>query len=237
MKAVLQALLDLQEVDRDLFRTQEELKRLPRERADRRAELDRRIAKINESRSEAKKLRVRIKELEDLATVSRQRVRKVEGEAAGARSDMALLAAYQHEIRNLKRGISDAEEEGLRLLEQAENIDKDAAALQARLDEDEKVFAEFAQNVENEMNAAEARRAKLAKMKSDRLKGATIPPDALATYTRLLAAREGLALSHLEGRICQSCYMEIPTNQVVRVARGSEIVQCPSCDRILYVQR
>ena len=39
------------------------------------------------------------------------------------RSDMALLAAYQHEIKTLKRDISSAEEEGLGLVEQAESAE------------------------------------------------------------------------------------------------------------------
>jgi predicted nucleic acid-binding Zn-ribbon protein len=29
--------------------------------------------------------------------------------------------------------------------------------------------------------------------------------------------------------------MEVPTNMVVRVSRGADLVQCPSCDRILYI--
>ena len=38
----------------------------------------------------------------------------------------------------------------------------------------------------------------------------------------------------LEGRICQGCYMQIPPNLGVQLARGASLVQCPSCDRILY---
>jgi predicted nucleic acid-binding Zn-ribbon protein len=29
--------------------------------------------------------------------------------------------------------------------------------------------------------------------------------------------------------------MEVPVNLVVRVQRGTELVQCPSCDRILFL--
>ena len=97
MQAVLQALLALQEIDRDIFRTQRELSRLPAERAARKADLDRRLAQLADVRARAIAVRVRIKEIEDLTTTQRQRVRKVENEAAGSRNDMALLAAFQHQ--------------------------------------------------------------------------------------------------------------------------------------------
>lgn len=234
MQSVLRALLDLQDVDRELFRVQQELKRLPQERTAKQAELDKQLARITDKRTEVKSLRVRIKEIEDQTTVQRQRVRKVENEAAGSRADVALLVAYQHEIRTLKREISNSEEEGLRLMELVETLEKDAAALQAKLDEDQKTFAEFSGNVDREIAAADAQRAKLSATRKQRL-SKDVPAEAVSTYTRLLAAREGVALARLEGRTCQACFMEVPTNLAVRVSRGVELVQCPSCDRILHL--
>lgn len=235
MKAVLQALLDLQVVDRDLHQVQIELKRLPKERAARRAEIERSLARIAELRNEAKGLRVRIKEFEDVATVQRQRVRKLENDMANSRADVVLIAHFQHEVKNCKREISNAEDQGLALLEQVENADKQAAALQATVDEEEKVYAEFAANVERELAEATKRKAELDLERKKRITQNSIPPDALATYSRLLAARDGMPLASLDGRTCQACFIEIPTNLVVRVARGSELVPCPSCDRILHV--
>jgi uncharacterized protein len=235
MKAVLQALLDLQTVDRELYKVQAELKRLPQERANRRAEIDKHLARLAELRAQAKAERVRIKDYEDQATQQRQRARKLENDAANSRADMALMAHFQHEIKNLKRAVNDAEELGLSLLEKVELIDKEAAAIQARIDEEEKVFAEFSANVEREIGQASTRQQTLAQERKQRLTGNEIPADAMSTYTRLIAARNGMPLAHLEGRTCQACFIEIPTNLVVRVSRGSELVQCPSCDRILHL--
>jgi predicted nucleic acid-binding Zn-ribbon protein len=235
MQATLQALLNLQEIDRDIFRTQAELKRLPAERQAKKAEFEKRVARLSEIKTEAKQLRVRIKEIEDLTTTQRQRVRKVENEAAGSRQDMALLVAYQHEIRTLKRDIGSSEEEGLQLVERVETIESQAAALQAEIEAEQKIFLEFSANVDREIGDAQK---KLAGLEAERKKrqSSEITPEALALYTRLLAAREGVALAELDGRICQGCFMEMPTNLCVRVARATELVQCPSCDRILYPQ-
>lgn len=234
MQAVLQALLALQEIDRDIFRTQSELKRLPAERAIRKADLEKRLARLADLRTRASALRVRIKEIEDQTTTQRQRVRKVENEAAGSRNDMALLAAFQHQIKTLKREISTGEEDGLRLLEEAETLDASAKTLATETAEAQKVFLEFSANVEREMGEAQKKLTEFQGLRAQR-KRADIPDEALALYNRILGSREGVATAELDGRICQACYMEIPVNLVVRVQRGSELVQCPSCDRILFL--
>lgn len=236
MQETLSALLQLQELDRDIFRTQAELKRLPAERVARKAEIDKRLARLAEIRHEAKQVRVRIKEIEDQSTIHRQRIRKVENEAASSRQDIALVVAYQHEIRTLKREISTSEEEGVNLVDKADALDAQAATLQAEIDAENKGFAELSANVEKELAAAQKVLDDLESRRKQRM-SSRIPPESLALYTRLLAAREGVAIAHLDGRTCQGCYMEIPTNMVVRVNRGIELVQCPSCDRILHNPR
>jgi predicted nucleic acid-binding Zn-ribbon protein len=119
MQQTLRALRALQELDQQIFRLREELRRLPEERARRRAQIDQLSARRAETEARARELAARIREIEDMTTMQRQRMRKVEGEAANSRGDMALLAAFQHQVRTLKRDISIAEEEGLALVEQA----------------------------------------------------------------------------------------------------------------------
>ena len=63
-----------------------------------------------------------------------------------------------------------------------------------------------------------------------------LPKSDLQLYERLLQAREGVALAELEGKICQGCFMEVPSNLYVTVARGTKLAQCPSCDRIFYIR-
>ena len=236
MQETLNALLQLQEIDREIFRVQSELKRLPAERDLRKAELDRRKTKIDEVRHEANLVRVKIKEIEDLSTQQRQRMRKVENEAAGSRQDMALLVAYQHEIRTLKREIGTAEEEALGLLEKAEGHDATVKTLTSELEGELKIFGELQANVMKEMSAAQKRLADLEAQRKLRTT-ASVPSDVLERYTRLLASREGLAIAQVESKTCQGCFIGIPNNVLVRVNRGTELVPCPSCDRILYVAR
>ncbi len=233
MQDTLRALLALQELDEDIFRVREELKRLPREREQRReavAAIEARKAMLEAAIFER---RARIREVEDDSTRKRQLMRKTEGEANNSRGDMALMAAFQHQIKSLKRDIGNLEEEGLEMVERVEVFDAELKRVSAELEQAQADFAEFSANVDAEMRVAEAKRHELETERARRLSD-DVRDEVLGLYDRLLTAREGLALAELDGRICQACFMEVPTNCYVRVARGVEIVQCPSCDRILY---
>ena len=193
------------------------------------------IAKRDEAKARAADLSTRIKEIEDMTTIQRQRQRKVEGEAASSRSDVALQAAFQHQARTLKRDISIAEEEGLEMVEQADGLKTQIDAYAAEVESAEATYVELAANVEKEMKVAQAKLDKLLAERAKRMSN-DVDRDSLQLYDRLLQAREGVALAELEGRICQACYMEVPSNLYVTVARGTKLAQCPSCDRIFYIR-
>ena len=233
MQEVLGTLKNIQELDEDIFRVEQELKRLPAEQQKRRADIDGRIARRDDLEHELRTLRTRIKEIEDHTTIQRQRMRKVETETTKQR-DAALLAAFQHEKQSLRREIGEYEEEGLQLVERADELEGQMKALQEEIDAEEAVYAELATNVEKEVAEATAKLEGLTAERAKRL-GAGVDREVLNTYERLLQAREGIALAMLDGRICQECYMEVPANVFVKLSRGTELVQCPSCDRILYL--
>lgn len=234
MRDTLRALLTLQEVDRELWKAKDELRRLPQERTKRRADLDQKQSQLKELDASWGVAKTRVKEIEDLTTVHRQRIRKLEQEANNSR-DAALHVAVQHEMRTLKREINEAEEEGLKLVTDTDSLEKRRVELRAALEVEEKEFAEFAANVEKEVATAAARANALAADRKKRMT-TTIEPDLVRRYEALLASRDGQALAELDGRICQGCFINVPPNVFVRLSRGLDLVQCPSCDRILYLR-
>jgi predicted nucleic acid-binding Zn-ribbon protein len=235
MRETIQLLRGIQDLDRELFQVRSEQKRLPNERDRRRARLDALKHEAAEVDRAAAQLRLRIKEIEDITTSQRQRVRKLEGEAAGARADAALIAAVQHEIRTLRRDIGEAEEEGLGLVEQNDALKKKQEELSSAIATEEAEFAAYSANVEAELADARARGEKLMAKRKERLRDSHVPPDVLLQYEKLLEAREGEALALLEAKTCMGCYTAVPNNVYVRLARGVELVSCPSCARILYL--
>ncbi len=84
------------------------------------------------------------------------------------------------------------------------------------------------------MAKAEEKRAGLAHERELRL-GSGVAQAVLEQYEKLLDAREGQAMAMLESKVCQGCYVSVPNNIYVKLARGLELVLCPSCGRILYL--
>jgi predicted nucleic acid-binding Zn-ribbon protein len=235
MQDTIKALRALQELDQEIYRLRDELRRLPEERGQRRGQIDNLIARKEETRKKGLDLRVKIKEIEDLTTIQRQRVRKVEHESATSRGDMALIAAFQHQVRTLKKDINQAEEEALTMMAEAETVEAEVKKFEAEIEQAEAVYAEFAKNVEGEIAVARRHLDELERQRATRMSPG-IEPDSFALYEKLLSKREGVALAELEQRICQACFIQVPVNLYVRVARGNALVQCPSCDRIFYVR-
>ena len=235
MRETIQLLRGIQDLDRELFQVRTEQKRLPEERDRRRARLDALKHEAAEVERASFQLKVRIKEIEDITTSQRQRIRKLEGEAAQARADTALIVAFQHEMRTLRRDIGEAEDEGVGLVEQNDALKAKLTELAAAIAAEEADFATYAANVETELKAARDRGERLVVKRKERLQEGRVSPDVLLQYEKLLDAREGEALALLESKTCMGCYTSVPNNVYVRLARGTELVTCPSCARILYL--
>ncbi|MDP6410511.1 MAG: C4-type zinc ribbon domain-containing protein [Planctomycetota bacterium] len=228
----MQALRALQEIDRDLYKAQAELRRLPAERDRRRDELAARQAQVDQAREQITSLQLRVKEIEGMTVTQGARIRKLEKETLSSR-DMAVVEACRYEMRSLKRQIDEAEREGLEFVEQAETLESRIGELNEQLAADRSAFETFQAALEIELTEAQGLHDELRAKREERMSD-TLSPETLSLYDRLIGARDGEAMAALEGKICQACYMEVMPNLVVRLARGRDVVQCPSCDRILY---
>jgi hypothetical protein len=235
LRQTLKILRSLQELDRDIYRLQDQLRRFPQEVLRKREKLRQESERLAEIEKQLTAAKVRLKEIEDLTTGQRQRVRKLEHEASEARADAALLVAFQHEIRSLKRDIGEAEEEGLTLLTEIERLTQERGAQQAAVAELEKEFATYSSNIDRETRETMDRAQSMERERARR-GSAQLAPDILGQYEKLLASREGQAMAELDGRVCQGCYVSVPNNIYVRLARYAELVPCPSCGRILYLR-
>lgn len=229
----VQALRALQEIDADLFRVNEELRRLPAERDKRQAALDAISQQIEDRKTASQQLQVRVKEIEDTVVVQQVRSRKLEKESLTSR-DVSVVEACRYEMRDLKRQIDDAEREAFTFVERIDASKEEMASLQSKLEAEQAVFAEYAGNIESELGEAKARQEDL-QAKRDARMSKDLDPRTLDLYDRLLLARDGEAMAHLDGGVCQMCYIQVPPNLVVRLARGKDVIQCSSCDRILYL--
>ncbi|MER3420422.1 MAG: hypothetical protein C4290_07815, partial [Chloroflexota bacterium] len=61
-----------------------------------------------------------------------------------------------------------------------------------------------------------------------------VPPQFLALYERLRSIKRGQAVARIERGVCAGCRITLPTTVQQRARAGAQVLQCPSCERILY---
>ncbi len=151
---------------------------------------------------------------------------------------------YSGNIQN-EKGLFALQEEMASLEDKIEGTEN--SLLEAML-EHEKYEAGFARAEKNLTRARSSRRAGLAmlvKQKDDNvsLLSEKIPlrdeardkcdPISLHSYDRLRRSKDGLAIATMQSDLCSACRVTIPSQMIQQLRKGSELVFCNSCQRIL----
>ena len=141
--------------------------------------------------------------------------------------------ALLHEIATAKTEKDAIEEKILLLMESADTLGAELkqaeGALAERKREGEKARAAFA----TERGTLEKQVADLTHDRQREAKAIEAP--VLAKYEQLLRGRRGLAMAVMHGDLCTACHVRLRPHVAQVVRRNEEIVQCESCQRILYV--
>ena len=181
---------------------------------------------------QARQSRLRDLELELQSTVGK--ANKVEQDLYSGRiSNPKELRAMQEDVEALGRQRQRIEDEMLGLMEeverQLEQIRALEAARQARereLDEHLEEYTTRQRALTAELEAARRQRDALA---------AEVDPDFLRRYERLRSRKDGLAVTAVNGSVCNACHMTVPEAVLNAARERDEIRTCEDCGRILYV--
>ena len=145
----------------------------------------------------------------------------------------AEYQAILFQIESVKKERGTVEEEGLHLLEQMDALKESSNITKTTLEEEERVFAEFQIKAKKLLAEKTAEIDEVSAGREALLEG--VPPELLEEYSRLFAVRGGLAVCAVESRFCQGCYTNITMNDLAKLSGGRLLVQCGSCQRILYL--
>jgi predicted nucleic acid-binding Zn-ribbon protein len=143
------------------------------------------------------------------------------------------LKALQDDVQAHQHQLSTMEERALAALGRVEQA---RSALEAAREERDARLEErgrLVQSLQAEQNDIDSALEQL-RTRRDRQKDRVERGD-LQLYERLRRARSGRAVSKVERGTCQGCRITLPTTVFQRARSGLKIVQCTSCERILYV--
>ena len=227
----LEGLIALQAVDTATEQARKRLGELPA--AEEKAEATVRAAaeELARIKGELKENADRRRTLEkDVAGVD-TRLARFEDHKAAVKTNQEYTALL-HEIATAKTEKEGLEDQILVLMEAADGL---SAALKAA----ETAHATAQREAASAKTAIVAERGSLT-AEMDRLAGerrretAALPPAVLSKYEQLIRMRRGLGVAQMTGEMCAACHVRLRPPVAQHVRRNEDIVQCESCQRILY---
>ena len=233
MKAELQQLIALQNLDTTIRKLEKDEKAIPERRAEIEREFDQRafeIRALETRRDEAKHARAR---LENEVTEQRGRAERAERNLMSSKKQDEYTAAIR-EADAARKQISALETQ---ILEQMESLEQADAALKERADEITTLKSDREARLKqfDDETATNADRLATARKDRDEL-FAKLPKQTSALYARIKARiRDGVAVAEARNRSCSACFMSLRPQVMAEIRRGEDIITCDNCGRILYV--
>ena len=227
----IETLKQLQAIDGEIFRLRKQLEDKPRELEQVTAQAAAAAARAKEAEARVKTLQLAQKEKEVDLQTREGNVRKLQGQLFQVKTNREYTA-MQHEIDTLKADNSLLEEAILKLFDELDQATKLRQQETQRLASEEERQRNERARIEQEL--AEVREKLVHMERSRQLLVPDVPPQTLATYERVLALREGLALVPLMDNSCGGCYRRMPPQVINEVYLKAKLVSCESCNRILY---
>ncbi len=181
---------------------------------------------------EVERLRRDQRELEDAGADLDARVGPLETKLySGSVRNPKELGDLQKEVESLKGRRGKLDDENLAMIESVEAANAAVNEAQATLQRAEGEWQLDQEDLEAAKLQAEAEMARLDAERDLHAKGMDAP--ALGLYENLRKSRQGRGVARVERGTCQGCRLTLPTHMVQRLRSGYNLVQCPSCERIL----
>ena len=233
MNELIEQLVALQEIDLVIDKIDVEIKQ-------EQDELDGCIAALAERQERIKELEAAIEELEKerrtledemtdkIANVKERQSKMMQVQTS--REQTALLK----EIEDAKRNVKENEEKIVSIMEQVEKLAAEVA--------EEKTI------LKTEKSQVDSRKKKVKKIVDDLNKGrktkranrdkqaGAINGSMVQKYEILRERRNGLAIVNVLEGVCQGCFMNLPPQKYNMLLRGDQVLECPSCQRLIYHQ-
>ena len=232
MKAEIQQLVALQNLDTTIRRLQDDLEAIPQRRAEIEKEFDQRafeIRALENARDEARHARTR---LETEVSEQRVRVERAERNLMSSKKQDEYTAAIR-EADAARKQISTLETQ---ILEQMEALEKAEAALNERADEIASLNSDREARLQVFDEVTRQQAEKLAADKAEREQLLSVLPKPMgALYNRISKRiRDGIAVAEARNGACMACFMSLRPQAMAEVRRGLEVITCDNCNRILY---
>ena len=230
MQKVLNALIELQEIDLKLDRLNEERGDLPDivNKLKNKIEKEEDLLKTHEDT--LKELKIEEKKIELELDSKRTQLKKYEEQLYQVKTNKEY-DAIANETESTKNVIDEGENRLLEIAETFENLESSIAELKKNKQTMQKELKESSEDLQAKINESSEEENILVQERNIAEKSLT--KQQLSTYSRIRGAKNGIAVAHCNGGICSGCFSFIPPQRVVEIKSMKRLHQCESCGRIL----
>lgn len=238
---VVEALLELQEVDGRIRELEVELKDLPRRKALETARLSGVSADLQAARAGQEYASQRVKGLEAEAQALKDKISELKRTQAGLKSNKEYQQ-YSVQIDLVNHDLEATENNAIAAMDDMPSAERRISDAQAKFDAEKGGVDAFCAEIDERIAAVKAELDECQKERAEKAKAVT-DPKFMLYYERLRTKRWPVIVPLTHEGVCDGCHLVQPPS-IAQMAdanekRGSEgqpqvIVACTMCGRILY---
>jgi predicted nucleic acid-binding Zn-ribbon protein len=233
LNELIEQLVALQEIDLVIDKIDGEIKQEQDGLDGRISSLVEREGRISEQEALIEELEKERRTLEDemadkIAHVKERQSKMMQVQTS--REQTALLK----EIEDAKKNVKENEEKIVSIMEQVENLTTETTEEKNILKTEKSLVNEEKKKVKTVIDEL-SKGKKTKKNKRDKQAGA-VNGSMIQKYEILRERRNGLAIVNVLDGVCQGCFMNLPPQKYNMLLRGDQVLECPSCQRLIYHQ-
>jgi len=188
----------------------------------------------HEKRGAVDELRSRLSDAEWSVDEVRSKAAEVERKLYGGTiTNPKELGDLDADLKSLKGQLTKREDLLLGLLVEIEEAEAQLASVQGRYADIEADWKQHQEALLREKNQIEPQFATLQARRD--LQSPSVDRSSLRLYELLRERHAGQAVARVERGMCQGCRITLPVSILQKVRSGMGLIQCVSCERILFV--
>jgi len=233
MSGNLKALKQVAALDAKIFELEARKRQIPELMRRKEENVAKAEQRLGQKEAELKALRVKTELKEREHQGAEEGVVKLRQQINQAKSNKEFQA-LQHEILSKEADNARLETAVLKEMEQLDRQRAERDVLAAEIKQTETAMAGEKAELDKQLQAAAAEVDRLTKQRA--AESSNVSPDIFAKYERLIARRGQTAMVAVVNGACQGCFMNMRPETVAQLKKGTELVTCHSCGRILYLE-
>jgi predicted nucleic acid-binding Zn-ribbon protein len=232
MSPDLERLIKLQHLDSTIHDARHAIAAHPQRLAEADARLDAAQAVVEGARQRLKDSQEARRVAEKDAALYQSRLTKFKDQLSAVKTNREYTA-MQHEITTAQNELGAAEEKVLERMMEGDTITADLKAAESALVEQRKQIEAEKKELADDLSAEQEALARALDTRAALVK--ELEPRLLGLFEQVARARKGVALcSATRDGLCSVCHVRLRPAVFQQVRHNDTIVQCDTCQRILY---